>query len=105
LKKLHFIYILAFLTCVPGCVSLGTGPRSISADTLYREYIQKAGAYEVSGDLVAALAQYKLAMTVNPSDERSAKRVKKLEMTLREMAEKHYRAGIKLNNEGRYGRG
>jgi len=105
LKKLHFIYILAFLTWVPGCVSLGTGPRSISADTLYREYIQKAGAYEVSGDLVAALAQYKLAMTVNPSDERSAKRVKKLEMTLREMAEKHYRAGIKLNNEGRYGRG
>lgn len=105
MKKLYFIYTLTLVVSVAGCATLGMGPRGISGEELHEEYMQKGGAYEVEGDLVAALEQYKLAMTVNPSNKESVRRAKKVKKALRRMAEEHYRAGIKLNNEGKYGHG
>lgn len=105
MRRLNFIYTLAFVTAIAGCVSLGMGPREISGEALHTQYMQKGGAYEVGGDLVAALEQYKLAMTVDPSNKTSARRAKRVEKELRRKAEEHYKAGIKLNNEGKYGRG
>jgi tetratricopeptide (TPR) repeat protein len=90
---------------VSGCAALGIKPNGIYGEKLFEEYIQKGSAYEDGGNLVAAHEQYRLAMTVNPSNEEAIKRAKKVKKTLRRMAEQHYKAGLKLNSEGKYGRG
>ncbi len=68
-----------------------------------KEYLQMGQMYENKGDLVAALKQYKLAMTVDPGNQDAIENRNRVEIELRNLAEEHYKVGLKFRKEGRYG--
>ena len=65
-------------------------------------YLQQARKSEANDDRVSALRFYNLAMTVEPSNREAFEGGKRMEKALNDSAERHYRAGLKLNNEGQY---
>jgi nucleoid-associated protein YgaU len=58
--------------------------------------------YENKGDLVQALKQYKLALTVDPKNQEAIEKIGVLEKNMRILAQEHYRNGIKLRKKGKY---
>ncbi|UCF85680.1 MAG: LysM peptidoglycan-binding domain-containing protein [Desulfobacteraceae bacterium] len=58
--------------------------------------------HENSMDLVGALKQYELAVTVNPLNQEAIDSAHRVEIALHGFAEKHYRAGLKLETAGKY---
>ena len=104
--KRAFPLLLAWtLIGLCGCATLGKTSPEVSVEHYFEQYLQKGWECEVNGYLVQALKQYKLAMTVNPLSHVAIDSVNRVEKKLRSSAEKHYKAGIKLNNEGKYGQG
>ncbi|MFH1153254.1 MAG: hypothetical protein V1793_05515 [Pseudomonadota bacterium] len=92
--------LLVFLSA--GCVST-TGPAGKGApanEKLVQQYLDKGSSFENQGDLVNALEQYKLALTVDGSNNLAARKKQDLEQALQERAEAHYQAGLKLDREG-----
>ena len=84
--------ILIFL--IAGCAQ--------SPARLSKEYTAKAQAYEKKGDLVEALKQYKLVLTVDPENKLAQERSATLEPQLNKLAEKHYQTGLKYYRHGQY---
>jgi tetratricopeptide (TPR) repeat protein len=74
-----------------------------SPETLAKEYTAKAQQYEEQGDLVEALKQYKLVLTVDPENQLAQQKKATLEPQLQKLAEEHYTNGIKFYNRGEYG--
>jgi tetratricopeptide (TPR) repeat protein len=89
-------FLLALLT---GCAMMG----SKSPEALAKDYTAKAQQFEKQGDLVEALKQYKLVLTVDPDNQLAREKIAALEPQMRKLAEKHYREGIKFYNKGQYG--
>ena len=92
-----FLFLFAV---VAGCAQAPTKP---SAD-LPDQYISKAQEFEARGDLVEALEQYKVALTVDPQNQLAKEKASQLESTLGELAEKHYQNGLAFHRKGEYNR-
>jgi len=69
---------------------------------LLQGYLQSGKHHEATGDLVAALRHFKLALTVDPSNQVALRSCNRLEKEIRSSAEKHYNAGLNLQKEGKY---
>lgn len=102
-----FIPLILLFLLVSGCASfqkinqkLAELPQKMYA----REYLQKGRSYENKGDLVGALKQFKLAMTVSPSNQEAIKNRNRIEKALRRSARAHYQKGLKYHKKGKYGR-
>lgn len=78
-------------------------PPEASKEKFVKEYLQRGLEYENREDLVEALKQYKLAMTVNPNNQEARQKRSRLEIELRNLAEKHYEKGHQFQKEGKYG--
>ena len=65
-----------------------------SADDLLDQYIAKARKLEVKGELVKAIEQYRLALTVDKQNQYAIERINELQITCKEYAEKHYSEGL-----------
>ena len=65
-------------------------------------YIQQAQAYESQGNLVEALEQYKLAQTIDPNEPVITDGIKRLDQQLNDLAETHYRAGLRFRDKGKW---
>ena len=109
-KNLFIIGVTLLIGFIGGCVN---GPElpglSFSFfDTpdkkIVKEYLQKGRAYEEKGELVNALSQYDLAMTVNPSDQKAVEGRDRVEKALKQSALVHYDKGLRLEREGKYGK-
>lgn len=87
-----------------GCATFGERPHEVVKDDLFEEYLKKARECENKGDLVEALKQYKLAMTLTPANKDVIDGSNRVETALRRLAEKHYQVGIKLDKAGKYAR-
>lgn len=98
-NKAGIISVVFLLVLVVGCSTFGTK----SPETLAKEYTEKAQQYEKKGDLVEALKQYKLVLTVDPANQLAQQKRAALEPQLQKLAEEHYRKGIKYYNKGEYG--
>jgi len=98
-NKAGIISIVFLLVLVVGCATFGTK----SPETLAKEYTAKAQQYEKKGDLVEALKQYKLVLTVDPANQLAQQKSAALEPQLQKLAEEHYKNGIKFYNMGQYG--
>ena len=70
--------------------------------TRVQTYIQNGQNYESQGNLVQALKQFKLALTVDPRDKEAIERSNRLEKKMHVLAEENYRQGLKLRNKGKY---
>ena len=62
-NKAGIISVLFLLVLLAGCAT------TKSPETLAKEYTAKAQQYEKQGDLVEALNQYKLVLTVDPDNQ------------------------------------
>lgn len=100
------------LFCLPilglaliGCVTPAKkGPDKGSGleQKLAAEYLLKGQQLEKKGDLVSALEQYKLALTVNPAQREAQTSRARVEKAIQTAAEAHYNRGRTLSREGRY---
>jgi nucleoid-associated protein YgaU len=66
------------------------------------QYMVKAQEYEAKGDLVEALEQCKLALTIDPENQAAKEKRTKIEQELRELAENHYQTGLNYHRKGQY---
>jgi len=80
-----------------------TSKESLQApeDRFVRESIAKAKEFEAAGQLPEALQQYKIALTVRPDDRMAKEGRERVEKALRKAAEGHYRAGLRMQKEGK----
>jgi tetratricopeptide (TPR) repeat protein len=87
------------LILVWGCQTAQT-PRQ--RDKQANAYVEQAQAYESQGNLVEALEQFKLAQTIAPDDAVVNEGVGRLEKQLNDLAETHYRAGLRFRDKGKW---
>ncbi|UCF71863.1 MAG: LysM peptidoglycan-binding domain-containing protein [Deltaproteobacteria bacterium] len=92
-----FFFVFAV---VAGCAQAPIKPPTDLPD----QYISKAQELEAKGDLVEALEQYKVALTVDPQNELAKDKIEQIEPTLRERAEKNYQNGLAFYRKGEYSR-
>lgn len=71
--------------------------------SLSRSYLDKGQAAEGRGDLVEALENYKIALTIDPANQEAAERRVRLEALLEKRSKDHYERGLALQKEGKYG--
>jgi tetratricopeptide (TPR) repeat protein len=93
-SELSILIYIILVASIVGCAPL---VRKISDERVAKAYLQRGREHEHEGDLVEALRQYKLAMTV-AVDCRN-----RVDTKLRSLAQKHYKAGLEFHNNGKYG--
>jgi tetratricopeptide (TPR) repeat protein len=109
-KDLLIIGVTLLHVFVGGCVNGPEMPQfSFSFfDTpdkkIVKAYLKKGRAYEDKGELVNALTQYDLAMTVNPSEQKAVEGRERVEKALKQSASAHYDKGLDLDRQGKYGK-
>ena len=70
-------------------------------DRFVMDSIARAKELEAAGQLPEAWRQYKIALTVRPSDGAAREGRERVEKALRKDAEEHYRAGLRMQKEGK----
>ena len=85
---------------IGACATAPTTAPVTAADTSKRFYLTKAGEAEGRGNTVDALRYYKMALTVDPYDERIKASAARIEKELKDAARRHYEAGLRLREEG-----
>lgn len=104
----HLIHIMLSVTFLTGCASLGEefpgGIREAPEERFLRETLRKGRELEKKGDMVAALRQYKLAATVDPSSQEALESRGRLKSKISKEAGEHYKAGLKFHKQGKYDR-
>ena len=87
-----------------GCVTFGGTATATKPDSeLTAQYLKKANELETMGDLVAALEQYKLALTVDPENVQGLEGRDRLSQKLSQLADERYALGMKYHRQGKYG--
>ncbi len=97
--KAGIISVFLLLVLLSGCAMMG----SKSPEALAKDYTAKAQQFEKQGDLVEALKQYKLVLTVDPDNQLAQQKIAALEPQMLKLADKHYQEGLKFYNKGQYG--
>ena len=102
------IWFLVLSGFFSGCVSVQTSSAPDIGEVppvegLFSDYVQKGREYERAGDLPEALQAYKIAAALDPLDQQLIKSRKGVETALQKKAEEHYKLGLKLKKEGKYG--
>jgi tetratricopeptide (TPR) repeat protein len=96
--KTGLIGVIVVLALAVGCAGMGKK----SPAQLAEEYTAKAKAYEEQGDMVEALEQYKLVLTVDPENKLAKAKSATIGQELNSKAEEHYQVGLKFYNQGQY---
>jgi tetratricopeptide (TPR) repeat protein len=102
-RKILFIGLIGLFSVTIGCANLFLSQdREGVKNSLLEEYLQKARTYEAKKDKVSALKQYKLALTLDPSNKEAVKNRKRIEKRLRSSARAHYNKGLQQYKKGKY---
>lgn len=104
-KRLQLFSILFSLVLTIGCSALQENilkPEYTPPKQYSEEYLRQGSAYEKAGDRVAALKQYSLALTVDPSNTEALSSRNRLKKQLESSAEANYQKGLALRKEGKY---
>jgi tetratricopeptide (TPR) repeat protein len=116
MRKSQFLIYIVLVVSVTGCAQLIKKPpeKIVEApeekppveapeERFVKECLQKGLVYEDKGDMVAALKQYKMSMTVDPRNQEAIENRNRVEIELRNLAEEHYMVGLKFHKQGKYG--
>jgi len=101
---ISILTILALLFA-GGCATIQKNDQESAASLVEKylgEFLHQAIICEDKGDLVAALKQYKLALTVNPSNPEALKGHERIQKALGHSADAHYQKGLSLLQQGKY---
>ncbi|MBW2266250.1 MAG: LysM peptidoglycan-binding domain-containing protein [Deltaproteobacteria bacterium] len=105
--KTRLIWIVFLVALAGGCASLSEmlpwKAGKAEEQKLDQTYVKKGQELEQHGDLLEALKQYKLALTVNPENQEAFESRNKLVTKIRMVAERHYKSGLKYRKQGKYG--
>jgi tetratricopeptide (TPR) repeat protein len=102
-RRILFIGLIGLFSVTIGCANLFLSQdREGVKNSLLEEYLQKARTYEAKKDQVSALKQYKLALTLDPSNKEAVKSRKRIEKILRSSARAHYNKGLQQYKKGKY---
>jgi tetratricopeptide (TPR) repeat protein len=102
-RRILFIGLIGLFSVTIGCANLFLSQdREGVKNSLLEEYLQKARTYKAEKDKVSALKQYKLALTLDPSNKEAVKNRKRIEKTLRSSAREHYNKGLQQYKKGKY---
>ena len=106
------LYALVFLLLsAAGCVT-PAGKQATDAssqaqaperDQLAAVFLEKGKALEAQGDLLGALRQYRIALTVREDALELREGVRRLEEILLKQAEERFQAGLAFHEQGKYG--
>ncbi len=119
MRKSQLLIYIVLVVSVTGCAQLLKKPpgkiveapeerppgKIVEApeERFVKECLRKGRVYEDKGDIVAALKQYKIAMTVDPRNQEAIENRNRVEIELRNLAEEHYMVGLKFHKQGKYG--
>ena len=96
------IGIIFLCVLASGCATLGTKPSPKNRQQLADEYQTKARDYEAKGELVEALGQYKLWLTIDPENKLAQEKSTQIGKKLKKLAESRYQAGLAYYQKGQY---
>lgn len=103
MKKIRVLILGVLIgVMIGGCAGIIEKFTGSKNKELVQNYIRSGQEYENKGDLVQALKQYKLALTVDPKNKEAIEKRDLLEKNMRILAQEHYRKGIKLRKKGKY---
>lgn len=105
LIRFQLFSILFSLALTIGCSAVQKNilkPEPSPAKQYSDGYLRQASTYEKTGDRVAALKQYSLALTVDPSNAEARSGRNRLKKQLENSAEADYQRGLELRKEGKY---
>jgi tetratricopeptide (TPR) repeat protein len=100
--KAGIIAIIFLCVLATGCEFFGTKPSKKTPQQLAGQYLAKAQEYEAKGDLVEALEQYKLLLTVDPANQLAQDKSTQIGQEVKRLAENHYQSGLANYRNGRY---
>ena len=98
-NKYLYAVVVIVLTTLLACQNF---QMPFQKDKQIKTYIEKAQAFETEGNYVKALEQYKLAQTIDPDQQDINDNVKRLKEKLDNLAEVHYRAGLRFRDRGKW---
>jgi tetratricopeptide (TPR) repeat protein len=96
------IGIIFLCVLANGCATLGTKPSPKNREQLADEYQTKARDYEAKGELVEALEQYKLWLTVDSENKTAQEKSTQIGQELKKLAENRYQSGLAYYQKGQY---
>jgi tetratricopeptide (TPR) repeat protein len=103
MKKIKVLSLgVLLVVMIGGCAGIQEKPTIFGGTKLAQTYLQKGQHYEDQGDLVEALKQYKLALTVDPGNREIVEKSNRLEENMHALAKEHYQAGLKFRKKGKY---
>ena len=103
MKKIRVLILGVLIgVMIGGCAGIKEKFTGSKKKELVQTYIRSGQEYENKGDLVQALKQYKLVLTVDPKNKEAIEKRDLLEKNMRILAQEHYRKGIKLRKKGKY---
>ena len=103
--KTRAAYLCPFvlLWCLTGCAHFGKeSPKVPTGDDYLQNTLQKAVEHEDRGEWVEALRDYKIALTLSPTNPQAANGRKQMEDRLKTLAEEQYKEGQHLQKEGKF---
>ena len=106
MKKIRVLILgVLIVVMIGGCAGISGITEKFTGSkkkALVQTYIRNGQEYENKGDLVQALKQYKLVLTVDPKNKEAIEKSGLLEKNMRVLAQEHYRKGLKLRKKGKY---
>lgn len=100
--RFGIIGIILLFTLATGCTTFGLKSSETTRRELAAKYLAKAGEFEGKGDLVEALKQYRLVLTVDLENQMARNKSTQIEQELGRLADEHYQSGMIHYREGRY---
>ena len=97
-KRILLLLVATISLAYLGCAGVNNMTKKQDAGG----YIQKGQQLEAQGELLAALEQYKIALTISPENSTAMAQKKQLEKKIRKAAQTHYKKGLKLHRRGKY---
>jgi len=104
-SKVGIIGIILLWAIVTGCTTglfTTEKPPQKTPKELAEPYLAKAREFEAEGNLVEALEQYKLVLTVDPDNQLAQEKSRLIGQDLQQLAEKHYQDGLNHYQNGQY---
>jgi tetratricopeptide (TPR) repeat protein len=96
-KLRTFIGAILLAILMNGCATTGPGTAPKT-----NKYIAQAQEYEAEGEILEALEQYKLALTVEPDNPVATEKVGQIESDLKTLADDKYQTGLSYLDKGDY---
>ncbi len=101
-KIRFFVALICFAILITGCAVPVKEVPPDKMPGLSKGYIQAGMHDEAAGNLLAALRNFKLALTVEPNNQEAIRACNRLTTEIRSSAKRHYDAGLTFQRKGQY---